>query len=376
MKRKVIVALIFTSLLLTGCNSKGEISSGEQENSISSEYSFEEATSDAQTETSDIAPDEIPSPFVIEELPREGSNDTTELFTTLTYVDPRHIVNEWLPIVEELDYTTVYLYTVPEGVEVIASDAFRDFKNYDMEYRSFTMELPSTLKYIEKRAFKRRKVEYLEIPASVISIGDYAFEYAEMRRIKFNEGLQTIGIGAFEQADLDEIILPDSLTKLGDNAFAENFDAKHLHIGSGLKTIPKRAFSSMHNYEGELVIPDKVVKVEDGAFSGGGYTSVVIPNSVTLCDSAFVFSDNVTELHIPESVKKLDIAGFFGMDSLKDVYISDNTYIYDDRTGRDCYSVDDDRFKGMTTVFHYRGKDYTLQQMKEICMASEEALKS
>lgn len=83
-------------------------------------------------------------------------------------------------------------YTVPQGVETIRSKAF--YKCYDMKY----ITLPSTLKFIEEKAFFNCNLQEIILP----------------------EGLETIGKDAFSfNSETKEIIIPASVTQIDEFAF-------------------------------------------------------------------------------------------------------------------------------------------------------------
>ena len=83
-------------------------------------------------------------------------------------------------------------YVIPEGVETIRSKAF--YKCYDMKH----ITLPSTLKYIEEKAFFSCDLQEIILP----------------------DGLETIGKDAFAfNSSATEITIPASVTRIDEFAF-------------------------------------------------------------------------------------------------------------------------------------------------------------
>lgn len=87
---------------------------------------------------------------------------------------------------------------IPEGVIKIADEAF--YYEYDGTKRIDSVEFPSTLKVIGKRAFYMQElITSLTIPEGVFEIGDEAFyRCKKLSSIVFPKTLKTIGRSAFE----------------------------------------------------------------------------------------------------------------------------------------------------------------------------------
>ena len=93
-------------------------------------------------------------------------------------------------------------------------------------------------------------------------------------------------------------------------------------LPSGIKKIAKNAFASCWNLIG-IVIPNSVTSIGLSAFSGCfGLTSVTIPNSVTSI-GRFAFSDcsGLTSVTIMNAKIKIDDSAFSKCSSLKKIYV-------------------------------------------------------
>lgn len=154
------------------------------------------------------------------------------------------------------------------GIKGETSGVFNGFESVD------TIELPSSLTYIGKNAFKScYSLRSIEIPSNVRTIGESAFQQCRalasvklgintrsiadysfadcpsLVDVTFNEGLETIGSYVFTQfkgndggAALTEADLPSSLTSIGNSAFKSLKKLKSVSI-PGNTDIGKNAFA-------------------------------------------------------------------------------------------------------------------------------------
>ncbi len=218
-------------------------------------------------------------------------------------------------------------YTVPDGVEKIASYAF--YCNDDFSS--------------------------IEFPDSLLEIGEYAFyKCSSLTKIHFSEQLEIIGEDAFAYCDaITELVLPDSLVTIESLAFYKCEALETVSVGSGLAVIagsnPFSGDSSLkeisvsednswfYTEDGVLFDKNKTLICYPVAKSGTSYTvpdgttaigawafgsvvtsyskleSVVIPDSVVnIGDAAFCSCINLTNVDFGEGVKYIDYWAFNG----------------------------------------------------------------
>ena len=141
--------------------------------------------------------------------------------------------------------TQVYL---PEGIEEIGDDAFRDSA-------VTKVILPATLKKIGSCAFQRAKLTEIELPEGLEEIGGYAFDGAPLtlvtspHKAKLGDGscnlpstVRTIGIGAFRDTELTKFDLPDNFEikfEITDNRSAVMYVKKGSKAEKALKEFLK-----------------------------------------------------------------------------------------------------------------------------------------
>ncbi len=96
---------------------------------------------------------------------------------------------------------------------------------------------------------------------------------------------------------------------------------KVLTIPAGTTHITKEKYANKRHYT-DLVIPDSVISIGEGAFSVNDFSSITIPKSViTIGKSAFSYSIALTHLIISNSVTTIGKGAFFNSKKLKSVVI-------------------------------------------------------
>ena len=108
------------------------------------------------------------------------------------------------------------------------------------------------------------------------------------------DGITEIYKDAFSNNDdMKSITFPDSVQIIGAGAFDNCSGLINVNWGSGIRKIGKCAFLDCNNLK-DIVIPDTVDTIEEGTYTGTGWTVLDIPEHVKyIGDSAFA-SDFVT----------------------------------------------------------------------------------
>ncbi len=182
-----------------------------------------------------------------------------------------------------------------------------------------TLYLGESMITIEERAFWGCSgfVGTLVIGASVENIGDYAF--------KGCSGITTLDYNATNCSIGTHWNLTGTGTSSWDSSWLDECSSlTTLHIGNTVEVIPPYAFNRRieigwpvhHALSGQLVIPNSVTTIGDGAFSRCLFTGdLVIPNSVTTIGyKAFQYSSFTGNLTLSNSLTTIGDRAFYNCD--------------------------------------------------------------
>lgn len=128
------------------------------------------------------------------------------------------------------------------------------------------------------------KVEISDIidekPVTVIG-EDCFFNCVKLKEILLPNTIESIGAQAFALCKgLTDIVLPDSVKEIGHHAFRDCQALKKVILPKGLKSLPIGVFSFCYLHNPEIVLPDGLEVIENGAFWSGGVFDLLIPDSV------------------------------------------------------------------------------------------------
>ena len=199
------------------------------------------------------------------------------------------------------------------------------------------------------------QVIYNGITYNVTSIGDHAFHSCGLlASVYIPNSIITIGNDAFNSCNLKSLEIPNSVTSIGNMAFNENGLLTSVTIGTGLISVGGGVFRNcvalkdiyytgtidewcskawnsgnlitgyrlfINNSEiNDVVIPNSVTSIGDGAFSGcSSLTSVTIPNSVTNIGSSAFQGSNITSVVIGNRSVNIGAYAFMGCGNLVNV---------------------------------------------------------
>ena len=233
--------------------------------------------------------------------------------------------------------TSLTSIEIPDSVTSIGGDAFHDCTSLT------SIEIPDSVTSIGNYAFFGcTSLTSIAIPNSVTSIDNHAFAGCTLlRSVIMGDSVESIGDSAFMSCGLTSIEISDSVTVIGMQAFADCRSLTSIVIPNSVTSIDNYAFSNcgtltdvyyMGNIEGwlsisfknnfsnplcynanlyfnnelvtEIVIPDSITVIYDGAFYGcASLISVAIGNSVTGIGSyAFADCRSLTSVVIGDSV--------------------------------------------------------------------------
>ena len=198
------------------------------------------------------------------------------------------------------------LLPVPAGTEITAAAA-EDITVYGLNFRKYDT-------YAVVTGCTDPSAAALIIPAKVdglpvTGIGAYAFRWCDnLTVITIPDSVTSIGDGAFYNClDLTSITIPDSVTSIGIFAFENTMWLKAKQSETPL-VIANHILIDGTTAEGDVVIPDGVTAISDSAFFDG---------------TDWTYSDRLTSVVIPGSVKSIGDFVFKNCIALKSVTISD-----------------------------------------------------
>lgn len=258
------------------------------------------------------------------------------------------------------DYNEDIMYIIlPDTIKEIHYAAFSDCTSL------MSITLPDGLITIEEYAFKGTTLlDTVHLPNTLKQLGDYAFYYSGITEISIPESITVINEGVFSEcANLTKVTLPSSLIRINESAFRGCSTLQSIEIPDSVRIIEGYAFSrtaistidlptnsfykSVSNdlfnsceQLNEIIIPENVTTIDDGAFSFcSSLTKVTIPSTVKIIgEYAFSYCSSLEEITIPEGTTTIKTYAFYDCSMLSKVYlpksltnIGENAFIKTDR---------------------------------------------
>ena len=173
----------------------------------------------------------------------------------------------------------------------------------------------------------------------VTSIGVDAFmDCDSLRSVVIPEGVVSLECYAFSFCDgLESVSLPDSLIIMDRNPFDYCRKLKTVEV-SPYHSVYAAARGALydrlsltlitvldHEDTGTFTVAQGTRRIEEGAFEGSRFSSVILPDSVREIGSqAFSGCKNLTEIILPEGVTTIDSQAFYGSENLQSVTLPDS----------------------------------------------------
>lgn len=131
-----------------------------------------------------------------------------------------------------------HIIIIPEGVETIAKEAFKD--NEVVEY----ILLPKSLRNIENYAFSKcTKLSYVGVPNVELSFGAHTFSGCKsLKMIDFPDDA-ILGESTFEQTGLESITCKSKYDRIPRRCFSDNESLIEVTIPNNIKELASKAFS-------------------------------------------------------------------------------------------------------------------------------------
>ena len=253
---------------------------------------------------------------------------------------------------------------IPDGVEVIASNAFTACMAEPGDLEPFEINFPESveiieayafngcgslvavrfsegLKRIDRWAFLGTSIESIEIPASVTFINEAFLGDRSLKEIKVKKGNKVYdsrkGCNAIIESATGTLLqgcenttVPDGVKVISSSAFYRS-KIKKIKLPSSLETIERGAFTECKELK-KLVIPGSVKIIGIEILCGSGIEELIVENGVEeIPRYAFFECPKLRYVSLPESLKEFGRYGAVFVDCPELVRVDvdkDNEYYY------------------------------------------------
>lgn len=201
----------------------------------------------------------------------------------------------------------------------------------------------------------RLDVVSLVIEDGVTNIGSYAFnDCYNLISVALPDSLLTVKECAFQYcASIESITLPKNVTTIGNNVFTGCSNIEKIIVDPENPVYSSDVYGVLFNKDkteiimvpeklsGEYIIPDSVVRINSGAFSGCEYLeSVTIPEGVTVIeDRVFEFCQRLAYVTLKGNVTRIGTSVFSQCYCLEEINIPDTLESIGYGAFRRCHSL-------------------------------------
>lgn len=221
-------------------------------------------------------------------------------------------------VVYQSDNVIIYTTTDKKVLKPYNEDAFGSAivsNTYVGDVGIITFEKPLT--FIGNMAFyEQSKLQSIVIPNTVSTIGKKSFESCTgLLSVKLPQGLTSIDDNAFYKCtSMKALTFPDNVQKIGTYAFGScniAFEDNTLMLPKKLQTIGESAFSRCGLRD--IVWPEDLKFIENGAFSFNDFEEITVPGNVTDIKAwAFQECKLLRKVKFNEGVINLTTNSFYG----------------------------------------------------------------
>lgn len=191
------------------------------------------------------------------------------------------------------------------------------------------------------------QIDTVVVGQGITRIGDHAFEWLNIKSLSIANTVTEIGSYAFYGVTLPESIhLPDKLKKIEDGAFELNRNGCYVNLPSTLEDIGVYAFycSDVKN----ILIPAKVTKLGDSCFNGCiDLETVQLPAGLKeIGGNAFYGCEKLTKLVLPAGLTQIGYSAFEKCENLQSVTLPKNASALDATVFDGCNNLKELVFPG------------------------------
>ncbi len=266
-------------------------------------------------------------------------------------------------------------YDIPNGVEIIESDAFA----YCSHLENITIS--SSVGDIDYFAFRYcTGIKEIIIPSNVVVLGNDAFfECTSLKKITIENGVKRIYDKAFVGTAIQTVYIPESVEEIGSGAFmsdnlqeiivSEN-NSKYTSLDGILYT---KDMKTLHTYPGgrketEYSMIEGINKIEYCAFSGNSHLKhLIISDGVAEIGGAS-FPAGLLTVRIPMSVSSIgaNVASGYSSFVSKDKNYFDVYYDGSEEDWEQIYINPSNSVLLELTSMHFNKADMTIPTISEV----------
>ena len=199
---------------------------------------------------------------------------------------------------------------------------FPNLNTLDLEFANFTNDNDlGNLKYMDQLKTITFPRTTKEIPQGCLNYGsckienviipDNAERSVDVGVQAFPQSLKTIKLGE---------VNPNGNSKIGQQAFLGCTNLTSVDFGYGWKEIGTQAFYGCSALK-DIVLPEGVEYIRDGAFSGAAIEAIHLPNTLKVIEKNAFVCEKLKTITIPASVEKIEAHAFQDNKALTDVYV-------------------------------------------------------
>ena len=194
-------------------------------------------------------------------------------------------------------------------------------------------------------------VTYKDIEYAVTEIGYNAFCNTPVESVKIPSSIISIGINSFNGTRLKTVTIPKTVLNIGSNSFGNcphleyiRVEEDNINYSSVDGVLYNKTKDIIVQYPGarkEVVVPDDVYLIYDGAFDGcSSIASIELPESITeIGREAFSGCSSLILINIPAGVKEIGMHTFKGCVSLESVNLPSEIEVIDRYAFLNCSSL-------------------------------------
>ena len=232
------------------------------------------------------------------------------------------------------------------GCEGISDDNGLIVINNDLSYyngNDRVIRIPDGVKRINSNGFsKQNRIVKVVLPESLVSIGTYAFGGCQnLREIDITSKTTDIDRAAF--GDCKKLADEKGFVIFNNVMFEYFGNESKVEVPNGVEIIGAHAFLSVVNNKiEEIIIPETVHTIEDGAFSCcRNLKRVEMPKTLKkLGEEAFEYCDSLTSITVSEGIETLKPHTFSGCKKLQEIILPNSLKKMEYMAISECSSLD------------------------------------